>query len=241
MDRSFEKAILTGRGMVLPRVALCLVIVLQSHLLSSLTAFAQTNNRDEQTDDNYPSKSLNENLPGFTSGTQSGEGGGSFADFQSLIDLIQTTVVPDTWEALGGPSTMAPYPQGVFVDSSGTLLDCQPILDTPSSLGLTKMKGEGLSRLNQPLAKGSESWKQPSEMRFVSLRRLVSQWNQWQQTGISPSDAMRNLAGLSEVQTVFWRNRTLCLLVGATESNNNKAGFETSKLIEIRSNSNFCE
>ena len=211
MDRSFEKAILTGQGMVLPRVAFCLVIVLQSHLLSSLTAFAQTNNRDEQTDDNYPSKSLNENLAGFTSGTQSGDGGGSFADFQSLIDLIQTTVVPDTWEALGGPSTMAPYPQGVFVDSSGTLLDCQPILDTPFSLGLTRMKGEGLSRLNQPLAKGSGSWKQPSEMRFVSLRRLVSQWNQWQQTGISPSDAMRNLAGLSEVQTVFLEESDIVL------------------------------
>ena len=44
-------------------------------------------------------------------------GGGAFADFQSLMDLIQTTVVPDTWEALGGPSTMAPYPAGIFVDS----------------------------------------------------------------------------------------------------------------------------
>lgn len=42
-----------------------------------------------------------------------GAGGGSFADFQSLIDLIQTTVVPETWEALGGPSTMAPYPQNL--------------------------------------------------------------------------------------------------------------------------------
>ncbi|MEM1067858.1 MAG: hypothetical protein AAGI63_03105, partial [Planctomycetota bacterium] len=31
------------------------------------------------------------------------------SDFQSLMDLIQTSIVPDTWEALGGPSTMAPY------------------------------------------------------------------------------------------------------------------------------------
>lgn len=29
-------------------------------------------------------------------------------DFQSIIDLIQTSIEPDTWEALGGPSTMAP-------------------------------------------------------------------------------------------------------------------------------------
>ncbi len=54
-----------------------------------------------------------------------GAGGGSFADFQSLIDLIQTTVVPDTWEALGGPSTMAPYPQGVYVDAEGTVRQCE--------------------------------------------------------------------------------------------------------------------
>ena len=50
----------------------------------------------------------------------SGGGGGSFADFQSLIDLIQTTVVPDTWEALGGPSTMAPYPQNLSLVISTT-------------------------------------------------------------------------------------------------------------------------
>jgi general secretion pathway protein D len=47
-------------------------------------------------------------------------GGGSFADFQSLIDLIQTTVVPDTWEALGGPSTMREYAQNLSLVISTT-------------------------------------------------------------------------------------------------------------------------
>ncbi len=58
------------------------------------------------------------NNPPMSSG--GGAGGGSFADFQSLIDLIQTTVVPDTWEALGGPSTMAPYPQNLSLVISTT-------------------------------------------------------------------------------------------------------------------------
>ena len=49
-----------------------------------------------------------------------GRGGGAFADFQSLIDLIQTTVVPDTWEALGGPSTMAEYAQNLSLVISTT-------------------------------------------------------------------------------------------------------------------------
>ena len=47
-------------------------------------------------------------------------GGGSFADFGSLMSLIETTVVPDTWEALGGPSTMAPYPQNLSLVISTT-------------------------------------------------------------------------------------------------------------------------
>ncbi len=57
------------------------------------------------------------NPPGGGAG---GAGGGAFADFQSLIDLIQTTVVPDTWEVLGGPSTMAPYPQNLSLVISTT-------------------------------------------------------------------------------------------------------------------------
>jgi general secretion pathway protein D len=57
---------------------------------------------------------------GLNNPPMAGGGGGSFADFQSLIDLIQTTVVPDTWEALGGPSTMAPYPQNLSLVISTT-------------------------------------------------------------------------------------------------------------------------
>ena len=47
-------------------------------------------------------------------------GGGSFADFDSLIDLIQTTVSPDTWDALGGPSTMREYAQNLSLVISTT-------------------------------------------------------------------------------------------------------------------------
>lgn len=49
-----------------------------------------------------------------------GRGGGSFADFDSLIELIQTTVSPETWDLLGGPSTMADYPQNLSLVISTT-------------------------------------------------------------------------------------------------------------------------
>ncbi len=49
-----------------------------------------------------------------------GRGGAAFADFGSLMQLIETTVVPDTWEALGGPSSMSPYQQNLSLVISTT-------------------------------------------------------------------------------------------------------------------------
>jgi general secretion pathway protein D len=47
-------------------------------------------------------------------------GGGAFADFDSLIELIETTVAPETWESLGGPSNMQPYAQNLSLVISTT-------------------------------------------------------------------------------------------------------------------------
>jgi hypothetical protein len=138
----------------------------------------------------------------------SAAGGGSFADFQSLIDLIQTTVVPDTWEALGGPSTMAPYPQGVYVDASGTLRDCESLATTDGVAELKSLLARS-DQLDQPDA--PLSWRQPSEMRCVSLRRLIEQATRWQLDGLAPSDAMLHLAGISRVQYLFFEDDDIVL------------------------------
>jgi general secretion pathway protein D len=61
-------------------------------------------------------------------------GGGAFADFGSLMGLIETTVVPDTWEALGGNSTMAPYPQNLSLIISTTSDVHDQIVDLIESL-----------------------------------------------------------------------------------------------------------
>jgi general secretion pathway protein D len=61
-------------------------------------------------------------------------GGGAFADFTSLMNLIQTTVVPDTWEALGGNSTMAEYPQNLSLIISTTSDVHDQIVDLIESL-----------------------------------------------------------------------------------------------------------
>ncbi len=47
-------------------------------------------------------------------------GGASFADFSQLINLIQTTIEPDSWEALGGTGTIQQYPQNLSLVISTT-------------------------------------------------------------------------------------------------------------------------
>ncbi|TWT93802.1 DUF1598 domain-containing protein [Stieleria varia] len=126
-------------------------------------------------------------------------GGSSFADFDSLMQLIQQTVVPDTWEALGGPSTMAPYPQGVYVDPVGTV---QPCLTVAASDPLRQLN----AMLTPPLpgdVDHADAWMSPSAMRFISLRRLRDVMAERQLAGIAYDDAMRHMAGLSRIQYVI--------------------------------------
>ena len=97
-------------------------------------------------------------------------GGGAFADFDSLMNLIQTTVNPDTWEALGGSSTMAPYPQGVFVDPSGTIRTVEVARKSDALANLQSLLAGGAPVADQ--AARGEAWREASSLRVVSLRRL---------------------------------------------------------------------
>jgi hypothetical protein len=54
----------------------------------------------------------------FAAGYRSGDEQSDEFFFAEMMRLIEITEVPDTWEALGGPSTMAPYPM-TFSGPSG--------------------------------------------------------------------------------------------------------------------------
>jgi hypothetical protein len=144
-----------------------------------------------------------------------GNGGGSFADFQSLMDLIQTTVVPDTWEALGGPSTMAPYPQGVYVDAAGTVRECETIASSDAVADLKSLLRKEIAA--EPTA---AAWRDPSTMRCISLKRLMNEWTRCRVQGVPLSEAMTHLGGLSRVQYIFREGNDIILAgpVGGIES-----------------------
>ena len=61
-----------------------------------------------------PSKSM---PMGFGPG---GLGGGAMADFDSLIELITSTVRPTTWDAVGGPGSIAPFETNLSIVISQT-------------------------------------------------------------------------------------------------------------------------
>lgn len=139
-----------------------------------------------------------------------GAGGGALADFDSLMNLIQTTIEPDTWEALGGVGTMAPYPAGIIIDPDGLVRhnNFEPAKSTPE---------QRASRLRAWLQEGDavtgETWRDAAPIRCVSMRR-------WMQTlmtaSIDPNflvdeEAVQNVAGLSVVTMLIVTDDDLIL------------------------------
>ncbi|WP_419190060.1 DUF1598 domain-containing protein [Stieleria marina] len=162
-----------------------------------------------------PGDYANEVIANSTRG-EGAAGGSSMADFDSLMQLVETTVVPDTWEALGGPSTMAPYPQGVYVDANGTLRPCTTIAKSAAAdqfAALLKRQAAGNADTT------TVDWHQASPMRFVSLKRLNDHVAKQNCFGQQPSAELLNLAGLSRVQYVILSDDDIVLAgpVGGVE------------------------
>ncbi len=125
-----------------------------------------------------------------------GRGGGPQADFESLIDLITSTIRPTSWDLVGGPGSIAPFPTGVHVDADGVL---RPLLKTEDSGRLADLRNANRPQAGQP----RESVRRGSPLRMVSLPRLEKQVQLLWAAGRAPTEAMQVLAGLQRIQYVF--------------------------------------
>lgn len=122
-----------------------------------------------------------------------GRGGGVQADFDPLIELIQSTVAPDTWEDLGGTGRMQEFEAGVHVDPSGRL---ERVLreDAAGSLsGLRAAAERGVTGIVE----------QESMLRMISLPRLERAVRARLAQGLEPTDEMKYLAGIRRIEAVF--------------------------------------
>lgn len=158
--------------------------------------------------------SLNQNRGGGSDvnpgvvGQAAGGRGGSMIDFGPLINLIQTTIAPDTWqETTGGPSTIAPYAAGIVVDSTGLITDIEQSAKATDSELLDNI-AVMLARDHREQVdfaasgKATQEWRMPSAIRCVSIRRLTEQIAKRRLTGQPIDDEIRHLAGISRVQYV---------------------------------------
>ncbi len=123
-----------------------------------------------------------------------GQGGGNEPDFESLIELIKTTVEPASWDDVGGPGTMSKFPTGVYVDARGVL---KPLMKEEKAGNLAALREASGPR------RGGEDARRSSPLRMVSLTRLEKQVQLLLAAGRQPSEEMQVLAGLQRIQYVF--------------------------------------
>jgi hypothetical protein len=126
-------------------------------------------------------------------GRGSGSGGITEADYEPLINLIQSTIAPDEWADTGnGDGTIQPWPAGVFVDPSGALRR----INTETSGKLS-----GLREVLRGRPEGMES-SLTAELRVISLRQLERAAELSAAKGEPLSPWVRNLGGLVSVSYI---------------------------------------
>jgi len=114
-------------------------------------------------------------------------GGGVQPNFDELLDLITTTVEPESWEELGGPGSVAPFSTGVYVDAEGTLNRIE-LLTNSSVLESIRVRSRA--------ADGNLQTQVTSPLRKVSLNRLEKEIQLAWAAGKKPTEAMKYLAGI---------------------------------------------
>jgi hypothetical protein len=131
-------------------------------------------------------------------------GGGSLADFQQLIDLIEMETSGPWVNVDGTGGTMTQYDTGVRVDPNGQLamLTQQDYEGRLEDMGIKARQAD----LNEDMA-------QASTLRVVSLTRLEAEIARRMQQGQPVLATMKHLAGLSSVKYVFVDPNTRELMI----------------------------
>lgn len=126
-------------------------------------------------------------------------GGGVQADFDSLIELITSTIAPQSWDDVGGPGAIQGFEGGVYVDAGGMLRRVSQVSDS-SELVELRRRATGDS--------GNRNVRRSSPLRKVSLTRLEKELQLRSAQRLEPDETMRSLAGLTRIKYLLVYPRT---------------------------------
>jgi len=129
-----------------------------------------------------------------------GRGGAPGGDFDSLMELVTTTVQPQSWEDVGGVGSIAPFPTGVFVDAEGTL---KPLLKRDEAGRLAALHAARETWRPRAGVWTTPAVRRSTPLRMVSLPRLERQVQLRLAAGQQPTEAMQTLAGLQRIEHLF--------------------------------------
>lgn len=141
-----------------------------------------------------PDRRLQGEAHGERARQESLAGGGSTANFQQLIQLIQSET-SGLWEDIDGTGgSILPYDTGVRVDPNGVLavVSQEELNGRLEKLNLQARQAD----LNEDMARSSD-------LRVVSLTRLEREVARRVQNGEAVPATMQHLAGLTKIQYVF--------------------------------------
>ncbi len=124
-------------------------------------------------------------------------GGITAADFTDLINLIENTVAPDSWDSTEGLGTIRAYPSGVFVDGAGTVKRLKKS---------KQVNWEKLRRELNPAVNSNAPAK--TQLRKISITRLERQLELLAAQGKPISDELRYLGGIYEVRYLLFYPET---------------------------------
>jgi len=135
------------------------------------------------------------------------QGGGQNADFQSLIDLLVSTVAPNSWaENGGGEAEVRPYVSGVYADANGLLKRAMANRNGNLAGDLAREQAK-LETIREKVAKQIDldpaDPRTSSPLRCVSLGRLEREMGRRMASGETIEQAMLTLAGLQRVRYVI--------------------------------------
>lgn len=148
-------------------------------------------------------------------------GGGVIADFEPLIELIQTTIAPESWDEVGGPGTMSEFRSGVSVDSMGALENLSP---SKSNRYLEDIRRRAISYSE------NGDVRKDSKLRKVSLTRLERQAQIYAAQGKPLPQEMKNLAGIYKIQYLIVYPETGDIVIAgpAGDWKDDAAGFQVN-------------